>query len=116
MKFAMPRTWREHTDLIRDCYFCIINPSKQPQTSKSTDESDFVIKSVSFEPHLINSKELNDLVRDLNLLKSKAEILASHLKKWNLLETNVRVSYQKTVMKHFLAFLVKKTDFVIVMM
>ncbi|GBL98998.1 hypothetical protein AVEN_227510-1 [Araneus ventricosus] len=36
--------------------------------------------------------ELNDLVRNLDLSKSKAEILASRLQQWNLLEENVRVT------------------------
>ena len=38
-------------------------------------------------PHLINESELNDLVRDLDLLEVKAELLASRLKQWNLLQS-----------------------------
>lgn len=28
MKFAVPRLWRETSDHVQDCYFCIVNPSK----------------------------------------------------------------------------------------
>jgi hypothetical protein len=35
--------------------------------------------STSNEPHLISQDELNDLVRDLNLSKSQADLLGSRL-------------------------------------
>jgi hypothetical protein len=38
------------------------------------------------EPYKINQAELNNLVRDLNLSKGQAELLASRVKGWNLLE------------------------------
>ena len=41
-------------------------------------------------------EELNDLIRDLDLPKSKAELLGSRLQQWNLLKENVRISvYRK---------------------
>jgi len=43
-------------------------------------------------PHILIQEELNNLVRDLELSKSKAELLGSRLKQWNLLEKNVRIS------------------------
>lgn len=47
-------------------------------------------------PHMITQNDLNALVRDLNLSKDKAEILASPLKQWNLLEKNTKItSYRK---------------------
>ena len=46
---------------------------------------------ITTEPHLINESKLNDLVRDLDLPKVKAELLASRLKQWNLLESGVKV-------------------------
>lgn len=36
------------------------------------------------EPHMIIQAELNDLARDLNLSKSKAELLGSRLQQWRL--------------------------------
>jgi hypothetical protein len=38
------------------------------------------------EPHILTKDKLNDLVRDLELSKSKAELLGSRRKQWNLLE------------------------------
>jgi len=39
---------------------------------------------------------LNDLIRDLDLPKNKAELLGSRLQQWNLLKENVRISvYRK---------------------
>jgi len=35
---------------------------------------------------------VNDLFRELELSKSKAELLGSVLKQWNLLEKNIRIS------------------------
>ncbi|GBP00333.1 hypothetical protein EVAR_97224_1 [Eumeta japonica] len=159
MKFAVPRIWREPTDHIHDCYFCVVNPSKRragknakkieypnlpstsapvphsenfpvpsnpkqkaqgqlplSQISSNSGDSEFVITSPSVEPHLINSEEFDDLVRDLNLPKLKAEILGSRLKQWNLLKNDVIISDQRKRHKTFSGFFTKKTDFVIAMM
>jgi hypothetical protein len=48
--------------------------------------------SASNEPHLISQSELNDLVRDLNLPKSQAELLGSRLQGWNLLQKSTNTS------------------------
>jgi len=42
--------------------------------------------------HTFSQDELNDLVRDLELSKSKADLLGSRLKQWNLFEKNVLIS------------------------
>jgi len=143
MPFALPTTWREPTDHLTDCYFCIFlllrhgitkkkkrivnylsissairqvhhtadlpagpvppqqyildsddepteNWEKTPQPSTSTD-ADFIADLQFNELHRITQEELNDLIRDLNLPKSKAELLGSRLQQWNLLEENVRI-------------------------
>lgn len=55
------------------------------------DDPDFTPPS-SEEPHLVSQEELNDLIRDLELPKTKAQLLASRLKQWNVLQDNVKVS------------------------
>ena len=60
-----------------------------PSTSA---DSDFELPHSSPEPHLISQSELDDLVRDLELVKRKAELLGSRLQQWNLLENDVRIS------------------------
>jgi hypothetical protein len=49
------------------------------------------------EFYRITQEELNDQLRDLDLTKSKAELLGSRLQQWKLLKENVRISvYHKT--------------------
>lgn len=67
-----------------------------------------MITSPSVEPHLINSEEFDDLVRDLNLPKLKAEILASRQKQWNLLKNGVKISDRRKRHKTFSGFFTKE--------
>ena len=50
-------------------------------------------------PQLFDRKGLNDLIKDLNLHKNKAEILGSRLKERNLLEKDVKISLYRNRMK-----------------
>jgi len=139
--------WREPTDHLTDCYFCILPPLQQritkkkkrtvnytnissairpvphtedfpfpvppqryildsddeptknwektPQPSTSMD-ADYTADLQFNEFHQITQEELNYLIRDLHLPKSKAELLGSKLQQWNLLKENVRISvYRK---------------------
>ena len=52
----------------------------------------FLPTAADDDPHRISQNELNDLVRDLGLSKSKAELLGSRLQQWNLLQHDVRIS------------------------
>ena len=71
------------------------NREKTPQPSTSTD-ADFTADIQFNEFHRITQKKLNDLIRDLDLPKSTAELLVSRLHQWNLLKGNVRSSvYRK---------------------
>jgi len=63
---------------------------KTTQPSTSTD-ADFTADLQSNEFHRITQEESNDLIRDLNLPKCKAELLGSRLQQWNLLKENVRI-------------------------
>jgi hypothetical protein len=49
-------------------------------------------RSSAPQPHILTQDELNDLVRDLEVSKSKAELLGSRLQQWNLLEKYIRIS------------------------
>ena len=54
------------------------------------EDPDYTEKAT--EPQLISQSKLNDLIRDLHLSKSQAELLASRLQEWNLLEKNTKVT------------------------
>ncbi|CAH2014076.1 unnamed protein product [Acanthoscelides obtectus] len=126
MRFAVPMVWREPTNHINDCYFCMVpcvgqatgmskkkksvinypnipsamrpvphkNESdhgdrviRQEEDMPSTSrDPDFIPSTSCHQPHKITQSELNDLVRDLELPKCKAELLGSRLRQWNLLE------------------------------
>ena len=66
-----------------------------PEAETSTREDrDFSAYS-TLQPHLIPQAELNGLVRDLVLPKTKAQLLGSLLQQWNLLEKGVKVSFYR---------------------
>ena len=50
------------------------------------------IFSSSKAPHFSNQIELDNITRDLGLAKSKAEILFSRLKEWNLVDPSCKIS------------------------
>src|SRR6218665_2344854 len=45
--------------------------------------------------YFANQEDVNDLIRDLGLTKSNAELLISRLKQWNLLDESVQVTDQR---------------------
>lgn len=74
--------------------------TKDACTSSSSETEDahddvFVAHDTQAIQHFPNQAELNDLIRDLGLTKSKAELLTSRLKQWNLLDENCRVTKQR---------------------
>ena len=74
-----------------------LSPSEEEPQEACSDErtalhdTDY-LPSTSAEPHLITQMELNDLIRDLDLPKNKAEVLGSRLKQWSRLASDVRTS------------------------
>jgi len=64
------------------------------------------------QPHILTQDEPNDLVRDLELYKSKAELLGSRLKQWNVLEKDVRISSFRCRHQHLVPFFRKEDDLV----
>jgi hypothetical protein len=59
-------------------------------TAVLSSSDDEFLPSQEDKSHLINQLELNDLVRDLNLTKTQAEILGSRLQGWKLLEPDMQ--------------------------
>ena len=47
-------------------------------------------------PHFLTQADPNDLVRDLQLSKEKAEVLGTRLKQWNLLLPKANMSHFRT--------------------
>lgn len=64
----------------------------EPKAGPSFQEEDDYECSSSKEPHFISQEELNDLIRDLDLPKTKAQLLGSRLQQWNLLQKGVKIS------------------------
>jgi len=67
---------------------------KTPQPSTSTD-ADFTAGLQFNEFRRITEEDLNNLIRDLDLPKNKAELLGSRLQQWNILKENVRISVHR---------------------
>ena len=82
-----------------------IDEQESPMMSVSDDEEDYVVQE-SGAHESFTQMELNDLVRDLNLSKSSAELLASRLKKKTVsprefasptTATNIKTTYNISV-------------------
>jgi len=56
--------------------------SGSPETPASTEPHVSHGRSSAPQPHILTQNEMNDLVHDLELSKSKAEVLGSKLKQW----------------------------------
>jgi hypothetical protein len=68
---------------------------KTPQPSTSMD-ADFTADIQFDEFHRITQEVLNDIIKNLDLPKSKAELMGSRLQQSNFLKENVRISvYRK---------------------
>ena len=78
----------------------------------SSDDSDPDYKCSLSDPQPFNQKELNDLVRDLNLPKESSEILASRLKEKNLLTPETNITFYRTREKNLLQYFSQEKDLV----
>ena len=94
-------------------------PVPIPNRSKdlvSADESTTDEDNIKIDAYVLNSnleekkpcypnqKDLNDLIRDLGLTKSNAELLTSRLKQWNLLDVSVQITEQRKRHQSFCSF------------
>lgn len=80
----------------------------QGDTREPDDDNDDEV----LEYGKFNQSELNDLVRDLDLPKAKAELLASRLAEKNCLAANVRVSFYRNRDMEFRSFFAQDEDLV----
>lgn len=87
--------------ILHDPVTCPIpTPPKKYRINEGTQEESFPSCSNSSDSdyypgndiHLINNDDLRNLVRDMALTKSQAELLGSHLKEFNLLSPGRRTS------------------------
>jgi hypothetical protein len=86
--------------------------SGSPEPLASTEPHVSHGRSSAPQPHILTQDKLNDLVRDLGLSKSTAELLGSRLKQWNLLAKNVRISSFRSHQQQLVPFFRKEDDLV----
>jgi len=85
--------------------------SGSPEPPASTEPHVSHGRSSVPQPHIFIQDELNDLVRDLELSKSKPELLGSILKQWNLLEKkSFRISSFRSRHQQLVSFFRKEDD------
>ena len=75
-------------------------------------DADFTADLQFNEFRRITQEELNYLIRDLDLPKSKAELLGSKLQQWNLLKENVRISVYRKWHEDLVQFFKMERDLV----
>ena len=67
----------------------------------------------SSDPNRFNQDYLSDLIRDLNLPKETAELLASHLKDRNILQTKTNVTFYRNREGNFLPYFKQYEEIVV---
>ena len=135
--FAIPRIWREPSNHLNDCYFCIVDvshyrkskdkksivytsipsstapvphcedlPIPEPPVLESSrasipsedlTDADFDTAGTSKKSHFFSHQELDDLIRDLGLIKKNAKLLTSRLKEWHLLDPTCKVCIENAI-------------------
>ena len=80
--------------------------------NEERDGLTFETSTSSCEPHLLTQGELNDLVRDLKLSKTQAELLGSRLKGWSLLQGDTKVCFFRNRQEGFQDFYSEENELV----
>ena len=68
------------------------------------NDNDIDYHECSSDPNRFNQDDLSDLICDLNLPKEIAELLASHLKDRNILQTKTNVTFYRNREGNFLPY------------
>jgi len=98
LPFAIPMIWREQTDNISDCHFCMVLSLRQGSSKKKEwtlcySNIPSAMRPVRHgEGPTVPERPDAVTVRDLELAKCKAELLGLRLQQWNLLDDSIRVS------------------------
>ena len=87
----------EETESEEKCMEC-----EYKRTDTESEDSSTEVKKAT--PQQFNQSELNDLVRDLDLSKQAAELLASRLNEKHVLHSSAKVSFFRRRDESFLSF------------
>jgi hypothetical protein len=82
------------------------------EPSASTEPHVFHYRSSAPLPHISTQDELKNLVRGLELSKSKAELQGSSIEQWNLLVKDVRISSFRSRHQQLVSFFGMEDDLV----
>ena len=77
------------------------------------NDNDIGYHVCSREPKHFNQDDLSDLIRDLNLPKESAELLASHLKERNFLQAKTNVTFYRNREGNFLPYFKQYEEIVV---
>lgn len=118
MRFVAPMAWREQTDHSTNCCICMVpqlnaelsfsfSPSSKWRRKKSSAglQSDTHFDEDSSRSHLTTQEKLHDLVRDLQLPKSKVKLVGSRLQPWHFQAVDVYISKSRDRHWHFSDFI-----------
>ena len=86
-------------------------PDTESEYEDFDDSEDFV--GHSREPKCFNQDDISDLVRDLNLSKKSAELLASRLKDRYLLEAKTNVTFYRDRDMDFFPYFTELEDIIV---
>ena len=78
--------------------------SEESTSNTETGEGDMYVPDAENSPHLLGQAELNDLVRDLELTKEKADLLGSRPQERNLLKPGTKISHFQSRHMKFSSF------------
>ena len=77
------------------------------------NDNDINYHEYSSKPNRFNQDDLSDLIRDLNLLRESAELLASRLKERNFLQAKTNVTFYRNREANFLLYFKQYEEIVV---